>query len=180
MRPLPALAAVLAALALLAGCGGDDDETTSSTTTAETTSTAATGPTGPEGAEDADPPAGTGGEGDGGDGGGASQGAGSDPEGALEAFFTSGDPDVVCGELATPELLANAYGDERGCRQAQVPDAVPKSIEIKELETDGDETEAVIVPEGGPNDGFDHDVVLVREGDTWLVDSIETDIPAGP
>jgi hypothetical protein len=180
MRPLPTLVAVLAAVALLAGCGGDDEETTSAISTTETTSAAATGPTGPEEAEDPDPPLETGGEDDGGDGGGASQGAGSDPEAALEAFFTSGDPDVVCGELATPELLASAYGDERGCRQAQVPDAVPMSIEIEELETEGDETEAVIVPEGGPNDGFDHDVVLVREGDTWLVDSIEADIPAGP
>jgi hypothetical protein len=61
-----------------------------------------------------------------------------------------------------------------------VPAAVAKSIEIKEIETDGDETEAVVVPEGGPNDGFDHEVVLIRDGDTWLVDSLEADIPAGP
>ncbi len=37
-----------------------------------------------------------------------------------------------------------------------------------------------MVPEGGPNDGFEHDVVLVREGGAWLVDSLEADIPAGP
>ena len=182
MRALTTVAALLAALAVLAGCGGDDDETTSSTSpTATSSSTAATGATGPDPAEEAEPPEETGGGGGGGAaGGGASQGAGSDPESALEAFFTSGDPDLVCGELATPELISSAYGDERGCRQAQVPAAVPESIEIKEIETSGDVTEAVVIPEGGPNDGFDHEVVLVREGDTWLVESLEADIPAGP
>jgi hypothetical protein len=176
---VPTLVAALAALAILVGCGGDD-ETTSSTPAAEGTYTVATGPTGPEAAEEVDPPAETEGGNDDSSGDGGSTGAGSDPESALNAFFTSGDPDLVCGEIATPELIASAYGDERGCRQAQVPAAVAKSIEIKELETDGDETEAVVVPEGGPNDGFDHEVVLIREGDTWLVDSLEADIPAGP
>src|SRR5688572_22986948 len=98
---VPTLVAALTALALLAGCGGDD-ETTSPTRTAEGTYTAATGPTGPEQADEVDPPAET--EGDS-SGDGASTGAGSDPEGALEAFFTSGDPELVCGEIATPELI---------------------------------------------------------------------------
>ena len=178
MRTLPKLAALAAALALLAGCGGDDDPTT----TSSTTSTPATGPTGVTGLQPGDSPsAADPGEEEGGGGdGGATSGAGSDPEGALEEFFTSGDADLVCGELATQDLIASAYGDERGCRQAQVPAATPKSIEIVELETSGDTTEAVVIPKGGPNDGFEHEVVLVDEGGTWRVDSLEADIPAGP
>jgi hypothetical protein len=177
MRTLITVAAVVAVLMAVAGCGGDDETTNS--TTASSTSTAAGGPTGTEEAQPVAPP-----ETARGDGGGGSEdagnGPGGDPESALEAFFTSGDPDLVCGELATEELLASAYGDEKGCRQAQVPAAIPKSIEIKELKGSGDTTEAVVVPDGGPNDGFEHDVVLVREGDSWLVDSLEADIPAGP
>lgn len=178
MRALVTIAALIAALAALAGCGGDDETTTAaqsatSTTAAESTTTSTEATT-----DDSSGPGG--GTDDGGGGGEASSGPGSDPESALEAFFTSGDPDLVCGELATQELLASAYGDERGCRQAQVPAAIPKSIDIKEIEIDGETTEAVVVPDGGPNDGFEHEVVLVHEGDAWQVDSLEADIPAGP
>lgn len=177
MRVPAKISIVIAALALLSGCGGED-ETSSSTTTAST-SAAATGPTGAEEAQPDAPPE-TAGGGDGAGGGEAASGPGGDPESALEAFFTSGDPDLVCAELATAKLLASAYGDERGCRQAQVPAAIPKAIEIEELDSSGDMAEAIVVPEGGPNDGFEHEVVLVREGDSWLVDSLEADIPAGP
>ncbi len=181
MRVLLTTAAVFAALPLLAGCGGDD-ETTSSTspTTSSTTATAATGPTGPDEAQPADKPA-TGGDGGGDDdGGGGEPAAGEDPEGALEAFFTSGDPDVACGEVVTEDLVAENYGDERGCRQAQVPGAVADSIEVKELEVEGDSAQAVVVPEGGPNDGFDHDVTLTNVDGLWVLESIDADIPAGP
>jgi hypothetical protein len=182
MRALLTTAVVFAALALLPGCG-DDDETTSTTspTTSSTTATAATGPTGPDEAQPADPPAATGGDGGGDDdGGGGEPAAGEDPEGALEAFFTSGDPDVACGEVVTEDLVAENYGDERGCRQAQVPGAVADSIEVKELEVDGDSAQAVVVPRGGPNDGFDHDVTLTNVDGLWMLESIDADIPAGP
>jgi hypothetical protein len=178
-RPAKYAASLAAALALLAGCGGDD-ETTTAATTSETTTAEASVKTGPEGTyTNVDGPDG-GGDESGGDGASGSGSAGTTPEDALEAFFTSGAPAVACGEVVTPELIADAYGDEQGCRAAQVPGATPKSIEITELEESGDAAEAVVVPKGGPNDGFDHEVTLVREGDAWLVDSLEADIPAGP
>ena len=180
MRVLLTIATVVAVLAALAGCGGDDE----TTTTPATTSPAPTGATGATGSggdgEGTTTEDGARGDANEGSDGGAPSGAGSDPEGALEEFFTSGDADLVCGELATPELIASAYGDEQGCRQAQVPAAIPKSIEIKDLEASGDTAEAVVVPRGGPNDGFDHEVTLVDEDGTWRVDSLEADIPAGP
>jgi hypothetical protein len=177
VRVLAKIAVPAIALALLAGCGGDDDEMTTSApaTTTTTTESGATGIEGPETTTTADPNGGGGG-----DGGGGGSDAGSTPEDALEAFFTSGDPAVACDEVVTPELVASAYGDEQGCRAAQVPGATPNSIEIVELDESGETAEAVVVPKGGPNDGFDHDVTLVLEGDTWLIDSLEADIPAGP
>ncbi len=102
------------------------------------------------------------------------------PRVALEAFFTSGDPDLVCAELATERLVSSAYGDEKGCRQAQVPAAVPDAIDVKSLDVAGDEATATVIPEGGPNDGIETEVVLVDEGGAWLVDSLEADVPAGP
>lgn len=174
MRRLLPIALVATGL-VLAACG--EDEPTTTTAATETASTSATTvaeqPPADEPSEEQE-------------GGGAADGAvapepaGADPKSALEAFFVSGDPDLVCGTLATAKLLSSAYGDEQGCRQAQVPAATPKSIEIRSLDESGDRAQALVVPEGGPNDGFDHEVVLVREGDAWLVDSIEADIPAGP
>ena len=180
MRPLTTLTAAVAALALLAGCGGDD-EPTSATTTSSPTPTAATGPTGPDTAAEAERSA------DGGDDGGEREGgegagsdAGKDPESALDAFFTSGDPDIACDQVVTEDLVTASYGDAKGCRQAQVPGAVAESIEVTELEVDGDSAEAVVVPKGGPNDGFEHEVKLVNVGGVWVLDSLEADIPAGP
>jgi hypothetical protein len=179
---LAKLAPLAAALALAAGCGGDDETTTSAATGSTTTTTETSSATGPGGSQTTTADGTDGGSGGGGGNGGSggSGAAGATPEGALEAFFTSGDPAIACGEVVTPQLVASAYGDEQGCRAAQVPGATPKSIEITELEESGEAAEAVVVPEGGPNDGFDHEVTLVREGDAWLVDSLDADIPAGP
>ena len=118
--------------------------------------------------------------GGGGGGGGSGASAGKDPESSLEAFFTSGDPDVACGEVVTENLITANYGDVKGCRQAQVPGAVAESIEVVKLEENGDSAEAVVVPKGGPNDGFEHEVKLVNVGGVWVLDSLEADIPAGP
>ena len=173
------LTAPVALVLVLAGCGGEEEQPTTpsaSTRPVSTASTASTTAPTTEPTTTAPADDGSGGEG----GGDAEDSPGSNPETALEAFFVSGDPDLVCGELATDDLVADAYGDEAGCRAAQAPGATPESIEIVELETSGETTEAVVVPEGGPNDGFEHDVTLVLEGDSWLVDSLEADIPAGP
>jgi hypothetical protein len=179
VRALTAIAAVSIVVALLGGCGGGDETTTSST--GSTTSAPATGATG---ADDAKPPGPTGDDdsvgGAGDDGGGGKPPVGADPKDALEAFFTSGDPDVACAEVVSESLVSENYGDEKGCRQAQVPGAVPDSIEVKELDVEGDSAQAVVVPEGGPNDGFNHDVTLVNVDGAWILESLEADIPAGP
>jgi len=169
-----AAVALIPVLAIAVGCGGDDDETTTDTTTAP----AATGVTGAA-PEQVEPPAEVQDD-DGRAAGPDASASGSGPRVALMAFFTSGDPDLVCGELATERLLSSAYGDEKGCRQAQVPAAIPDSIEIHSLETAGDEARAVVTPTGGPNDGIETDVMLVSEGGTWRVDSLKADVPAGP
>jgi hypothetical protein len=164
------MTAVIAAIAIAAGCGDDGDETT---TEATTTATGATG----SDVEQVSPPLDARK-----DGTTAADpgGSGASPREALEGFFTSGVPDIACGELATEALLSRAYGDEQGCREAQVPAAVPDSIEITELEESGDEATATVIPDGGPNDGIETEVTLVNEGGAWLVDSLEADVPAGP
>ena len=170
---LAVVAALVALLALVVGCG-DDEDTTSQAPTTEA----------PTEAESVPPPAGKGEAEDGAeaeDGGGDAAGSpADDPESTLEAYFVSGDPDLVCAELATENLVRTAYGDEQGCRQAQAPGAIPNSIEIGRLDASRDQASATVVPDGGPNDGIETEVVLVRVGDAWLVDSLEADVPAGP
>ncbi len=172
------LAIALVAAAGVFGCGDDEPATTStaaskaSTTSSASTTTAET-TTGAEKTEAGD-------GGGGGDGGVAADSPGADPESAIVAYFTSGDPDLVCRELATENLVTTAYGDEKGCRQAQVPAATADAVVIRGTGTSTNRTEAHVVPEGGPNDGFEHEVVLVKTGETWQIDSIEADIPAGP
>ena len=168
------MGALAAALSLAVGGCGDDEDTTTEMTSAPT----ATGATGAE-LEQADPPLEKQ-DGDGGPGGRDSVPAGGSSEEVLELFFTSGDPDLACGVLVTPNLVSSAYGDQMGCRQAQVPAATPDSIEITQLEESGDEATATVVPEGGPNDGIETEVVLLSDNGAWLVDSLEADVPAGP
>jgi hypothetical protein len=169
---LPVLIVVLVS----AGCGGDDEEGTA--TDATTAPAAATGATGAE-LEQAEPPLEKQ-DGESGPSTGDSVPAGGSPKEVLELFFTSGDPELACGELATENLLSSAYGDEKGCRQAQVPAATPDSIEIESVDVSGAEATATVIPDGGPNDGIETKVALVKNGEVWLVDSLEADVPAGP
>jgi hypothetical protein len=172
---LAVTAALLAALALQVGCGDDEETTTPTSAESETTSAPETTVEDDAGAPgdkptseppvEAAPPIET---------------RVSSPEKALELFFTSGDPKIACDLVVTPDLLADAYGDAAGCRQAQVPAATPDSIEIKSVDGSGNEAEATVIPAGGPNDGIETKVTLVKLGDTWLVDSLEADVPAGP
>jgi hypothetical protein len=167
---LALLSALVAIAALVAACG--DDEETTTQAPAETTTETESVPAPVETAEDEDRAEVEG------DGVEAAAPA-PDPESTLEAYFVSGDPDLVCGELATARLVRTAYGDEEGCRQAQVPAAVPKSIEVDSLEVSATEAVAVVIPAGGPNDGIETTVTLVDDGG-WRVDTLEADVPAGP
>ena len=170
-----ALTVLLIAGTAMVGCGGGDETSTTTAPTAEMTTEQGTTTQPAEGAVEEG-----GGEEANGSGGVAAESPGDDIDSALEAFFLSGDPDLVCGELATESLLSSAYGDEKGCRQAQVPAAIPDGIEIKSLDVSGDEAQATVIPDGGPNDGIETEVELVNEDEVWKVDSLEADIPAGP
>jgi len=177
MRTVLAIAAVAVAI-LIAGCGDDEEDTTSVTTT----DPAATAETTAPDTEATDEGAGEAGDAGGGaeSGGVAADSPGAGPESAIEAYFVSGDPELVCDTLATESLIASAYGDAEGCRQAQVPAATADAVVIRKIEKSTDEATATVIPEGGPNDGFEHEVVVVNEGGSWRVDSLEVDVPAGP
>lgn len=167
-RGWPAI--VTAALALTAGCG-DGEEAAAPTTTVTTTSAAT-----PESATTAQTQ----------DGAGEEEGA-AEPrplaiDDVLEAVLTgSADPALVCDELVTEDYVRTAYGAREGCIAAQKPGALADSLEGIDVNSSaGERATGTVVPAGGPYDGVDVEVELVRDGEGWRVDSLLADVPAGP
>jgi hypothetical protein len=170
-----AIGLVLGALAV-AGCGDEEGPATTAPTTTATTQTTTTTAT----ATTAD-----GDEVGGGDGGGRGEeieiGRPTSIESTLEAVFTgASDAMLICDELVTDRYVRTAYGDREGCIAAQKPGALADSVEITEVEESGDSASAVTIPSGGPYDGVEVDVELIREPGGWRVDSLLADVPAGP
>ncbi len=65
--------------------------------------------------------------------------------------------------------------DSSGC-----PGAQPDSARFDEIDISGDQATVVIAIEGGVLDGQAPEIDLVVEDGVWKVDSISSDVPAGP
>lgn len=100
----------------------------------------------------------------------------------LDAVLTgSADPALICDQLATENYVRAAYGAREGCIAAQQPGALARSLDAVYVNrSEGDRTRATVVPVGGPYDGVEVEVELVRDGEGWRVDSLAADVPAGP
>lgn len=99
----------------------------------------------------------------------------------VEIVLTSAAaPSVICGELVTEAYVRAAYGAREGCLAAQKPGALANSVKAGVGLRDGATVSVTVVPKGGPYDGVDVRVELVRDGDGWRVDSLFADVPAGP
>ncbi len=102
-------------------------------------------------------------------------------EQTVETVLTSSaEPAVICDELVTAAYVRTAYGAREGCLAAQKPGTLAESVGGGAALRSGIEASVTVVPEGGPYDGVEVEVELVKEGDTWRVDSLLADVPAGP
>lgn len=184
-----ALFAAIGVMALAVGCGGDggetaadageqpagekegsaDDQSAKRGDEASNSDEAGSGRTATDGDGASDQP--------------ANGGSGKTPEqairSAIEGFLASGDPSVVCEETVTETFLREAFGDRRGCEDAQSSGSAARSVEIKKIDIDAGSAFAVAVPKGGPSGGDRLEIELVDEGD-WLIDRISSDVPVGP
>ncbi len=161
------------ALIVGGGCGEEDDErpsTTTVTTNAPTPTETATG--------EQEQPAAEAGVGE------AEAVSAQKPleiPDVLEVVLTaSGPPDLICDALVTENYLRTAYGAREGCIAAQRPGALAESLGGVKTDAAPDRATATLVPNGGPYDGVEVEVELVRDGDGWRVDSLVADLPAGP
>ena len=166
MRTLIVAACLLAPVA--AGCGGGDGSS-STTTTLTATAQGPTGATRPSGTGAATP----------------SQAAGglTDAQGvraALEASLASSDPSQACGTYVTRRYLETAYGGKKGCLQAQQPGSAARSLGSLSAEIHGSRATASATPAGGPYDGSKVTAELLKEGGTWKVDVLHSNVPVGP
>ena len=168
------LAAALCAAAI-GGCG-DDEESPTTTTTAtaqpssttvsesttttsipqDETTTATTEPTD-------DTPSGA-----------------TDPVVAATAVLTSqGTPEQACDLYVTPNFIETAYGGRENCIASRTGRALARDLSLGTAIEKG-ATHLVVIPQGGPYDGAKVEVDLIREGDTYRVDSLQARVPAGP
>jgi hypothetical protein len=167
-----AIAAIVAAA--IAGCGGGGSSTSAGTTTSGGT------PGGTASAQGTTTSTGSGNP-FGGSGGAAKGHTVAD---VLDAVLASGDPDKACStDYVTEQYLSAAYGDEQGCEQAQTPASAAKSVKIQGLEGGSSQegTATVkVMPNGGVYAGEKITVSLVKEGDSWKIDSLKSNAPVGP
>jgi hypothetical protein len=105
-------------------------------------------------------------------------------EEVITAVFTdAGSPEEACDELVTDSFVRDAYGAPQGCRAARAPQALASRVEVSKLRESGDQATAIVTPDGGVYDGIEVDVTLIadpEQPDSWLLDSLVADVPAGP
>src|SRR3954452_12740850 len=176
-----AVAALLCMLALvLSACGGNGEGTPimQGDTSADTSSTVDTAAAGSE--EETAPKA----------GGQASGTTESDPvaqlspeqqvDYAIKGVLASGVPGLACGRFASENYVKTTFGGRAGCRKSTVPASAATYVEVTKIEIDGSKASAEAKPTGGPSDGEEITVTLVRQDGTWMVDSLKSNAPVGP
>jgi hypothetical protein len=114
------------------------------------------------------------GGGDSGDGDSGSQDE-DEISAAIERAATSGDP-AACTDSQTANFNAQVNSGDQGdptanCEQ-DAADTAADSVEVTNIQVDGDSATADLAANGSILDGQTLDVGLVKEGDQWKLDSI--------
>jgi hypothetical protein len=99
---------------------------------------------------------------------------------ATTTVLASGDPVAACETYATANYVTNAFGDADGCKAAVASGGHARGVTMTRIVVDGDRATALAVPIGGPSANEVLDVTLVKDGDTWEVDSATSNVPVGP
>jgi hypothetical protein len=154
-----------------AGCGDDDGSTTVATSTEPTPGTTSvsqqtvTTSTQPETTTTTTAePAG---------------GAASAVDAATAVLTTEGTAEQACDRYVTEDFIQTAYGGRENCIASRAKDALADGLALGPAIEEG-ATHLVVVPVGGPYYGAKVEVDVIRDGDTYRVDSLEAHVPAGP
>jgi hypothetical protein len=104
------------------------------------------------------------------------------PEEVVALVLTTTNPEDACvPPHVTEAYVMSAYGSASGCAQALGEGGpVANEVSVEPVDDSGDSATTAAVASGGVYDGEKIEVQLVRDGDSWSVDAIEVDVPAGP
>ncbi len=93
---------------------------------------------------------------------------------AANRAFVEADP-AICDEIATDNFVEQFFGGSiEDCKKdAEDGSDNPDSVEVSELEIDGDGATATITQVGGESDGSALGFVLVKEDGDWKFDGVE-------
>jgi copper chaperone CopZ len=95
----------------------------------------------------------------------------------IETAATSTDP-AVCKETQTLTFMEQTEGSrgaeaEKECeKEAEAGEGQPESVDVSEVEVDGEKGTANVEFEGGSFDGQTLEVALVEEGGDWKLDEL--------
>jgi hypothetical protein len=98
---------------------------------------------------------------------------------AIERAATSGDP-AACTEVETVNFVQQTSGEPgdsaeealQSCQQ-EAADTVAESVDVRDIEVDGDSATAKAAVTGSFFDGQTLDIALIKEGDQWKLDEFK-------
>jgi hypothetical protein len=109
---------------------------------------------------------------------GACGGGGDEDEitGVLETGFTTTDAKVRCEQSLSAGLVERIYGDTAACRKIEGEDAKndarATSVDVSDIEIDGDRATATIKLDGGLRSGATGPIALTSSGGDWRIDDL--------
>jgi hypothetical protein len=100
----------------------------------------------------------------------------ADPYASVEAVLVGGD----CQKYVTERFVSSAYGDQQACVAAVASGGTADSLKTGKISVSSHHATITVVPHGGPSSGEKVTVKLVLDGDTWKIDSLNSNVPVGP
>ena len=95
---------------------------------------------------------------------------------SVETVLVGGD----CSKYVTDAFVNSAYGNEQACEAAVASGGTADSLKTGKISVSGDKATITVVPHGGPSSGEKVTAKLVLDGDTWKIDSLNSNVPVGP
>jgi len=100
----------------------------------------------------------------------------ADPYMSVETVLVGGD----CSKYVTDAFVSSAYGNEQACDAAVASGGTADSLKTGKISVSPSKATITVVPHGGPSSGERVTAKLVLDGDTWKIDSLNSNVPVGP
>jgi len=89
-----------------------------------------------------------------------------------EELFT--EPEEACASISE-EFLEDLFEDEEGCRESAEEEDPADSVDVSDVEIDGDEATSKVEVDGGDSDSTAGEVEFIKEDGEWKADGFNSD-----